>query len=71
MWLLQVVACLVTIASMWRIGDKHWTGPALGLVGDVTFLAINVSLQLWLLAALTLVISVIHVRNFIKWTSPV
>jgi hypothetical protein len=54
---------------MWQMGNKHISGPALGVVSDVCFFALNIYAHLWLTAAMCAALGVIHTRNFMKWRS--
>lgn len=64
---LQVIACLATVSAMWMMGNKHISGPALGVVSDIAFFALNVYLHLWVVAFLCGTLALIHTRNFFKW----
>lgn len=65
--LLQIVATVATLSSTWLMGNKHITGPFVGLIGDVAFMVINALAGLWLLVPVAMLSFVIHTRNAIKW----
>lgn len=64
---LQVVACVTTFAAIWLMGNKKTIGPALGIVSDVCFFAVNIYADLWITGAFCAGMTAIHARNFIKW----
>jgi hypothetical protein len=64
---LQGVACATTFSAMWLMGNKKTIGPALGVLSDIFFFAVNVYAGLWLCAAFCATLTVVHVRNFLKW----
>jgi hypothetical protein len=66
---LQAIACVSVLLAMWQMGNKHISGPALGVVSDVCFFALNIYAHLWLTAAMCAALGVIHTRNFMKWRS--
>lgn len=65
--LLQGVAAMTCAISMWLMGDKSVAGPALALFSDVCFLAVDAIAGLWVLAAFTVIMLFIHLRNLLKW----
>lgn len=65
--ILQCVACATVLAAAWKTGDKHVLGPVLSLLAEVSFIALNVYLGLWVLVAFGVAKSSIHFRNFMKW----
>jgi hypothetical protein len=64
---LQILASLVTLWAIWQMGNKSLLGPALSIVSDFVFLALNVYQGLWVLVGFCSVLLVIHTRNFWKW----
>lgn len=65
--ILQIVACSVTLAATWLVGNKHASGPALSVVAALCFAAVNAWADLWLCAAFSATMGVVNARNFIRW----
>jgi hypothetical protein len=63
----QLLASVVTLASMWAYGSKLTLGPALALVGQVCWWIIMFQGGLWGLLPLNAAMAFIHIRNFLKW----
>lgn len=64
---LQLSASVVTIAATYAYGNKTLWGPILGVVCQVPWWTIMVYSELWGLFPLNAVLTIIHVRNLIKW----
>jgi hypothetical protein len=65
--ILQIVACSVTLAAAWLIGNKHVSGLALNIVAALCFAAVNAWAELWLCAAFSATMGLVNARNLIRW----
>ena len=65
--IVQTLASLTTLASMWFYGSKHTLGPGLAVAGQVFWWIIMFQGALWGLLPLNIAMAIIHVRNLIKW----
>lgn len=65
--LVQVLASITTLASMWAYGSKHTSGPLLALAGQVFWWVIMFQGSLWGLLPLNIAMAFVHARNLIKW----
>jgi hypothetical protein len=65
--LIQLSASLLTIAGSWFYGNKSALGPWLGITSQVPWNIIMIHGGMWGLAPVNIVMTVIHVRNLIKW----
>lgn len=64
---LQLAASAMTIVSAWRMGDKRISGPALGILSQVPWWSMMFYSGLWGLLPVNVAMSVIHIRNYLKW----
>lgn len=64
---LQLTASVMAMASAWRVGDKHVSGPLLGLASQVPWWALMIHDGLWGLLPINAAMVILHTRNTYKW----
>jgi hypothetical protein len=61
-----ILSC-VTLTAMWLLGNKHIAGWVLGLANQVLWVMFIAMYEAWGLLPLSLALTVVYVRNIIKW----
>jgi hypothetical protein len=64
---LQLLASAMTLAGMWMIGDMSAHGFIVALASEVVWFALIIRGRLWGLLPLTIVLAVVHFRNYLVW----
>lgn len=64
---IQYLASASTIASSWAYGNKVPAGPMLGLISQIPWWSLMIYEGLWGLLPVNILMTVMHIRNFIKW----
>lgn len=65
--IVQLLASITTLISMWFYGSKSLYGPSLAIMGQVFWWIIMFQGKLWGLLPLNIAMAIMHVRNLIKW----
>lgn len=65
--IVQILASVTTLISMWSYGSKSVYGPLLAIVGQGFWWAIMIQSSLWGLLPLNVAMAFVHIRNLIKW----
>jgi nicotinamide riboside transporter PnuC len=63
----QLLASVLTMASMWLMGNRSVWGPYLGLISQVPWLVTTVGAQTWGLLPVFVAMVIIHSRNLLLW----
>lgn len=63
----QIAASIATLFSMWLMGNKSVKGPLVGALTQIFWFAMVISNELWGLLPFTIIVTLIHLRNLIKW----
>jgi nicotinamide riboside transporter PnuC len=63
----QLLASVLTMASMWLMGNRSVWGPVLGLVSQVPWLVTILTAQTWGLLPVCIAMVAIHSRNILLW----
>lgn len=64
---LQLLASAMSLAGLWKIGDRSIWGQGISLVAQAPWMAMNIYCGLWGILPCTLVFAAVNVRNYIKW----
>jgi hypothetical protein len=64
---IQLAASAMTIMSSWAYGNKRTSGPALGLLSQIPWWSLMIYEGLWGLLPVNILMTAMHIRNFIKW----
>jgi hypothetical protein len=65
--IIQYFASATTIASSWAYGNKVPAGPLLGLLSQLPWWSLMIYEGLWGLLPVNVLMTAMHIRNFIKW----
>ena len=57
----------LSIAMIWKMGDKSIWGPIIGLVAQVAWTGFMISTESWGLALGVAAFWLVHLRNLRKW----
>ena len=64
---LQAVALVGYFAYIHQYGAKKTTGPLLGVLCEIAWLALSLYMGLWLIAMACIVGGYMHGKNYFKW----
>lgn len=67
MIVLSTATSVITLIGMQLLARKRWEGWAVGLVNQVTWLALIVATRAWGLLLLTVSLSVTYTQGLIRW----
>lgn len=65
--ILPLVISAFTMLAMWMIGNKSWKGWVVGLVNQGLWIAFAIIFEAYGLIPLSVVLTVIYIRNLMKW----
>jgi len=58
---------LLSIAMIWKMGDRSLWGPSIGLVAQASWTGFMIAGGHWGLAPAVIGFTLVHVRNLVKW----
>jgi hypothetical protein len=66
---LQAAATVSTLLCAYFMAEKRLSAPVWGVISNVAWLSLEIYLQLWLLIPVPVVMTVLHLRVYRRWSA--
>ena len=63
-FILEFLASMAAIITVWVYGNKNNRAPVIGLIGQMFWWALTIYGELWGLIPLNIIMIVVHTRNY-------
>lgn len=64
---LQYFLSILTLVSLWLMGNKSKWGPIVGVIGQIFWVWYVINTEQWGLLPGVIAYTVVNVRNYLKW----